>query len=194
MTAKKETYAIRRCIGRDIQTKTALLEIPPFQQAVPPELAESLPTSWPFGVPDDDPSEKVSVRTEAEEDSGGEGPAASSISPKQDDIAQHAVDALNEADQLNRGQSFRIVPGAGQMATEGASPTPAPGSSSSWASAAVAAVDGSGGSGKGSGSGSGNGFTVGRRRLSLRGYFGGSRANIVDEAVEEEGGDNGCEA
>lgn len=85
---------------------------------MPANVAKSLPAHWPFGVPTDDSSAESTTSSQEEaEDSEGEGlPLASpmSISVQQDDIAQHALNALNRADLLNRGQSFRLVPGFGQ--------------------------------------------------------------------------------
>lgn len=76
-------------------------------------MAKTVPAHWPFGVPADTDSSGADDDDLSEEDSGGEGPRPSSISRREDNIAQHAVDALNEADVLNRGQSFRLVPGGG---------------------------------------------------------------------------------
>lgn len=103
-------------------------------------MAESLPAHWPFGVPAEDSSSNsassssslsshnapdatsAAVEEESEEEkseeSSGEGPIpASSISVQEDDMAQHAVDALCHADQLNRAQTFRIVPSKSRSST-----------------------------------------------------------------------------
>ena len=109
-------------------------------QAVPAEVAESLPAHWPFGVKADSDSSSSSDSSdageedgrdgsrslppppppqpqpqqqqqqqqqreedeeEADTDSGGEGALPSSaITARQDDMAQQAVDALNEAQGL----------------------------------------------------------------------------------------------
>lgn len=104
-------------------------------QAVPPKFQASMPAHWPFGVKadsssdssseddDDDDNGGTAAKEQKEEladvgeevdtdtDSGGEGALpSSSISARQDSMAQQAVDALNEADNLNRVQSFRLVP------------------------------------------------------------------------------------
>lgn len=79
---------------------------------MPPEVARQLPAHWPFGIPAD------SASSDSEEDSGGEGPRPS-ISIKQADIAQNAVDALNEAHQLNRRQSFLMSARAGTVSGDG---------------------------------------------------------------------------
>lgn len=81
-------------------------------------MAESLPAHWPFGVPADDSSADSTSSKEEAEDSDGDGlvllrPSSPSVSVHQDDIAQHALNALNRADMLNRGASFRRVPGFG---------------------------------------------------------------------------------
>lgn len=70
-------------------------------------MARLLPAHWPFGVPAD-------TSSDSEDDSGGEGPRTS-ITLKQSDIAQNAVNALNEADQLNRGHSFLTLPRTGSV-------------------------------------------------------------------------------
>lgn len=81
-------------------------------QAMPPETAEKLPRHWPFGVPAECDGESDTEVKEAdgdEEEHGGVGHRRdSSMSSRQAEIAQHAVDALHEAEQLDRRQSFRL--------------------------------------------------------------------------------------
>lgn len=92
---------------------------------MPPNVAKSLPPHWPFGVPDDDyqdpsPSLSNSLGNENFFDAEGsvvKGPISPALSVKQADIAQHAVDALHEAEQLNRAQPFRIVTGAARASS-----------------------------------------------------------------------------
>lgn len=72
-------------------------------------MARQLPAHWPFGVPAD-------TSSDSGDDSGGEGPRTS-ITVQQSGIAQNAVNALNEADQLNRGHSFLSLSRAGSVPT-----------------------------------------------------------------------------
>lgn len=94
-------------------------------QAVPPKVAKSLPPHWPFGVPDDDYQDpSPSLSNENLFDSEGsviKGPTSPALSTKQADIAQHAVDALHEAEQLNRSQPFRIAARVSSAAGDAAS-------------------------------------------------------------------------
>lgn len=81
-------------------------------QAVPSETAEKLPRHWPFGVPaacDDESDREVKEADGDDEEHVGVGHGCdSSMSSRQAEIAQHAVDALHEAEQLDRRQSFRL--------------------------------------------------------------------------------------
>lgn len=72
-------------------------------------MASALPRHWPFGVPDDDGADSAeeSLKQDGEE-LMEEGPSPSSMTLQQADIVQHAVDALNEAEHLNRRPSFRL--------------------------------------------------------------------------------------
>lgn len=75
-------------------------------QAMPPEVAHTLPRHWPFGVPADSETESDKDSKEGDqEDPVGE-VAPSRVSVRQVDIAQHAVDALHEAEQMNRRHSL----------------------------------------------------------------------------------------
>lgn len=133
-------------------------------------MAKSLPAHWPFGVPTDDSSAESTSSKDEAEDSGAEGlpcPSSMPISVQQDDIAQHALNALNRADLLNRGQSFRLVPGFGQ--TPGGTATAA-----AAATKASAPVRGTAATTAGAHEGGGGG-------PSLPVTPGG----VVDEAVEE---------
>ncbi|CAM9849864.1 unnamed protein product, partial [Ectocarpus fasciculatus] len=106
-------------------------------QAVDPELQGSVPAHWPYGIKDDsssdsssdddhddkggtgtkerreeekDVGEEADTDTDSEGEGEGEGDLpSSSISVRQDIMAQQAVNALKRADRLNRGQSFRLV-------------------------------------------------------------------------------------
>lgn len=83
---------------------------PTFAQAVPLKVARKLPAHWPFGVP-------AETSSDSGEDSGGDGPRTS-VTIKQADVAQSAVDALIEADQLNRVHSFLTRARTGSAPTE----------------------------------------------------------------------------
>ncbi|CAM9150309.1 unnamed protein product [Ectocarpus sp. 12 AP-2014] len=102
-------------------------------QAVPPELQGSVPPHWPYGIKDDSSSDSSSdggandnggtgtkERKEEVEDVEGQADTnaeseregalqSSSVSARQDVMAQQAVNALKRADKLNRGQSFRLI-------------------------------------------------------------------------------------
>ncbi|CAM9273530.1 unnamed protein product [Ectocarpus sp. 4 AP-2014] len=102
-------------------------------QAVPPELQGSVPAHWPYGIKDSSSSdsssdggandnggtgtkerkeevEDVGEQTDKDVDSEREGALqSSSISARQDVMAQQAVNALKRADKLSRGQSFRLI-------------------------------------------------------------------------------------
>ncbi|CAB1115183.1 unnamed protein product [Ectocarpus sp. CCAP 1310/34] len=167
-------------------------------QAVPPKFQASMPAHWPFGVKvdtssdsssDDDDDEddgehngstgakewkeevaNVGKEADSGTDSGGEGALpSSSISARQDSMAQQAVDALNEADSLNRVQSFRLV----ARSVSGATLRPA--------APALETGPGAGGGDSGGGGGS-NGLAEGVKRF-LR--LGGS---TEDMATMEQGG------
>ncbi|CAN0071398.1 unnamed protein product [Scytosiphon promiscuus] len=151
---------------------------------------------------------------EADRVTGGPLPSASMVSKAVDDMAQHAVDALNEADHLNRGQSFRLDPGWGSsMPSRGsaASGTPSatrgtdrastgptaaatPAASLSGGGAAVrqsaATAVGNGGDGRG---GSSGGRAHGRGVLKRLFRLGGSKRGVdeTSSTAEFDGGGGG---
>lgn len=169
-----------------------------------------MPAHWPFGIKadgssdssssdDDDDNGATGAKERKEEvadvgeeadtdtDSGGEGAfPSSSISARQDSMAQQAVDALNEADNLNRVQSFRLVARSVSSATlRPVAPALATGAG------AGGGDGGTGGDGgrraavtlrEGSGGGGSSGLAEGVKRL-LR--LGGSSEDV---ATVEQGG------
>ncbi|CAM9270799.1 unnamed protein product [Ectocarpus fasciculatus] len=181
-------------------------------QAVPPKFQASMPAHWPFGIKADSSSDSSSSSSDDDDDNGGTGAKerkeevadvgeeadmdtdsgeegafpSSSISARQDSMAQQAVDALNEADNLNRVQSFRLI------ARSVSSATLRPAAPALAAGAGAGGGDGgTGGDGgrraavtlrEGSGGGGSSGLAEGVKRL-LR--LGGSSEDV---ATVEQGG------
>lgn len=172
----------------------------PKRKAVPPEVARGLPAHWPFGVPADTSSDSDNEGEKKDDenlDSDGEGPG-SCISNMQSDIAQHAVDALNEADQLNRRQSF-LIPTRPASYTDAATPrgraTPST-SCGRWGKGREGGGGGDGGGGGGNGNHNARvansvGFVEGGRQKILgRGDLDKNNPATMEEALSVGGSES----
>lgn len=205
-------------LSQHVDVTTAFFTEPPCQpkrvhtQAVPAEYAKCLPAHWPFGIKadsdsssDSDDDGRASSRSERQEqrgeeqeqeqeeeadtDSGGEGALpASAITARQDDMAQQAVDALNEAQGLVGPwqQPLQQQQQRSEAAVHAAdSRTAQPGRPGGGATGSTPGGAGGGGDGgDGGGGGSSNRFARGMRRV-LRLGRGTRGANRGDGTVLE---------